>query len=116
MTRLTLVHNTSGLAQIWQKRLSTWRSLWSDFNTHPASSTSPQAPEYDALQADMDALGNFCSAGEHLLMLTPAPDSSALLEKMDIWWETGGPHRSDRAETFSALRADVERLSKSIVT
>lgn len=111
MTSLTLIPAAPETRQTWEKRLSTWRSLRDDFNGHPAGRMLPNAPGYEASEADHDALSDVCSAGERLLMLTPAPDAAALLEKMDIWWETQGPHRDDREETFAAIRADVERLT-----
>jgi hypothetical protein len=113
MTALTLVPPTPEGRQTWEKRLSTWRSLCDDFNAHPASRMLPGDPEYDTLETDQDALSDFCSAGERLLMITPAPDAAALLEKMDIWWETQGPHRDDANDTFAVIRADVERLTKN---
>jgi hypothetical protein len=111
MTTLRLVPSIAEARLAWEKRLSIFRSLWDDLNAHPACSTHPENPESERLQADQDALCDVLSASERLLMLTPSPDAAALLEKMDIWWETGGPHRDNAIEAFQAIRMDVERLT-----
>lgn len=112
MTTLRLVPGASEARQTWEKRLSVWRSLRSDLNAHRAGTTLPGSPQYNDLEADMDALSDFCSAGEQLLMRTPAPDAEALLEKMDIWWEIQGSHRNNANDVFAIIRADVERFAK----
>jgi hypothetical protein len=95
----------------WGKRLSTWRGLWDELNRHPYGRMLPQAPGHDEAQADQEALCDLCSAGERLLMLTPAPDASALLDKMDVWWTGRCSLDEDEKRAFAAIRADVARLT-----
>ena len=100
--------------QSWNKRLSTWRGLREDLSQHPYGNMSPQAHGYDEAGADQAALSDLCSAGERLLMLTPAPDATAVLEKMGVWWSGQCSLDEDDKRAFAAIRADVARLTGTI--
>ncbi|CAN5143744.1 hypothetical protein BH10PSE12_BH10PSE12_16620 [soil metagenome] len=84
------------------------RAIW---DAHPFSSTKPGAPDHDRLYAEDVALMHKDCDALDAIILFPAPDHRAIVQKLEIitkeWMMDGG---EDRHKYLEAIAADVRRL------